>query len=191
MGETLIFGPISVKFRSINSTQFRLWKSCKLLNTPTFYHCRPCQSRWFALPIQMIRILGGVTTPIPPPPQVSPLDMAVLFIQRCNHSMDIIYFLHHVLTVHVKITWQKLVSKAACPKLFKTHFLLDVFLVMTQSLRVRFASFFHLLNPHHVCPFSRQLPTAWLPFTESFFVKLTLFTPVFIFSSLRAPQHHG
>ena len=68
MVETLIFGPISVKFRSIilfNS----LWKPCKLLNNSTFYYLKSL----IALPIQMIRpanpynsYFGGCHPPIPP-----------------------------------------------------------------------------------------------------------------------------
>jgi hypothetical protein len=72
--KTLIFGPISVKFRSINSIQFPL-KPCKLLNNSTFYHLKSL----IALPIQMIRpanpddsYFGGCHPP-PYPPQVSPL----------------------------------------------------------------------------------------------------------------------
>jgi hypothetical protein len=68
MSETLIFGPVSVKFRSINSIQFPV----EALST--FYHLKSL----IALPIQMIRMIrtlggGGGHTPIPP--KVSPLHM--------------------------------------------------------------------------------------------------------------------
>jgi hypothetical protein len=75
MGETLIFGPISVKFRSINSIK-SLWKPCALLNNSTFYHLKSL----IALPIQMIRFfLGGGGGCHPPhTPQVSPLAVVVV-----------------------------------------------------------------------------------------------------------------
>jgi hypothetical protein len=87
MGETLIFGPISVKFRSINSIQFPL-PPCKLLNNSTFYHLKSL----IALPIQMIRPAnpydsyfggggggGGGCHTSPYPPQVSPLVWFLVF----------------------------------------------------------------------------------------------------------------
>jgi hypothetical protein len=52
MGETLIFGPISVKFRSINSQlAIPSVSPCKSLHNSTFYHLKSL----IALPIHMIR----------------------------------------------------------------------------------------------------------------------------------------
>jgi hypothetical protein len=71
-------GPISLKFRSMNSIN-SLWKPCKLLNNSTFYHLQSL----IALPIQMICPAnpddsgfffwgGGVSPPHTPPPKFCP-----------------------------------------------------------------------------------------------------------------------
>ena len=80
MSETLIFGPVSVKFRSINSIQFPV----EALST--FYHLKSL----IALPIQMIRMIrtfggGGVGVTPPYPLKFRPctcsLQLAYLFIK--------------------------------------------------------------------------------------------------------------